>query len=45
MIEHVIRVARGALPATGDQSEGVLMLAAALALAGIGFLVWGARQR
>ena len=45
VIEHVIRVARGALPATGDQSEGVLMLAAALALAGIGFLVWGARQR
>ena len=41
----VKRAIRRVLPATGDQTESILVFAAAIAAAGIGMLIWGGRQR
>ena len=44
-VTNIVKTVKGFLPTTGDQQAAALLMAFAIAMAGVGALVWGIRKR
>lgn len=44
-VTNIVKTVKGYLPTTGDQQAAALLMAFAIAMAGVGALVWGIRKR
>lgn len=44
-VTNIVKTVKGFLPTTGDQQAAALLMAFAIAMAGVGALVWGIRRR
>ena len=44
-VTNIVKTVKGFLPTTGDQQAAALLMAFVIAMAGVGALVWGIRQR
>ena len=44
-VTNIVKTVKGFLPTTGDQQTAALLMASVIAMAGVGALVWGPRNR
>ncbi|MGN8853806.1 Spy0128 family protein [Collinsella sp. HCP28S3_H5] len=44
-VTNIVKMVKGFLPTTGDQQTAALLMAFVIAMAGVGALVWGIRER